>query len=133
MSSTVVEQATEIALSTVESECVALSQACKDLFPVMDLFKEIGSFFDLPVKDKARFYVRIHEDNVGTLSLGQLEPRWMAPRSKHYAIKYHWFCEQIGPHGVTLVKIATKEHLGDIFTKGLECVTFDFLRKKLMG
>ncbi|KAL7555000.1 hypothetical protein ACHAWF_018958 [Thalassiosira exigua] len=30
-----------------------------------------------------------HEDNVGALLLGQLEPRRMTPRSKHYAVKYH--------------------------------------------
>ena len=124
---------TEIALSTMESEYVALSQSCKDLFPIMDLGKEIGTFFDLPVKDKARFHVRIHEDNVGALTLGKLEPRRMTPRSKHYAIKYHWFREQLGPRGITLVKIATKEQLGDIFTKGLGRIAFEYLRKKLMG
>ena len=124
---------TEIALSTMESEYVALSTACKDLFPVMDLVKEIGTFFGLPIKDKARFHVRIHEDNVGALLLGQLEPRRMTPRSKHYAIKYHWFREQIGPRGITLVKIGTKEQLGDIFTKGLGRITFEYLRNKLMG
>ena len=124
---------TEIALSTMESEYVALSTACKDLFPIMDLVKEIGIFFDLPVKDKARFHVRIHEDNVGALTLGKLDPRRMTPRSKHYAIKYHWFREQIGPRGIVLQKIDTKEQLGDIFTKGLTRVTFEYLRKKLMG
>ena len=124
---------TEIALSTMESEYVALSTACKDLFPVMDLVKEIGTFFNLPIKDKARFHVRIHEDNVGALLLGQLEPRRMTPRSKHYAVKYHWFREQIEPRGITLVKIGTKEQLGDIFTKGLGRITFEYLRKKLMG
>ena len=66
---------TDIALSTMESEYVALSTSCKDLFPIMDIVKEIGTFFDLPIKDKAHFHVRIHEDNVGALRLGQLEPR----------------------------------------------------------
>ena len=124
---------TEIALSTMESEYVALSTACKDLFPIMDLVKEIGTFFELPIKDKARFHVRIHEDNVGALTLGKLEPRRMTPRSKHYAIKYHWFREQIGPRGIQLLKIDTKEQLGDIFTKGLGRIAFEYLRKKLMG
>jgi hypothetical protein len=124
---------TEIALSTMESEYVALSTACKDLFPIMDVVQEIGTFFDLPVKDKSRFHVRIHEDNVGALLLGQLEPRRMTPRSKHYAIKYHWFREQLEPRGVVLTKIESAEQLGDIFTKGLGRVAFERLRKKLMG
>ena len=63
---------TEIALSTMEAEYVALSSACKDLFPVMDVVKELGTAFHLPLQDKAKFHVRIHEDNVGALLLGQL-------------------------------------------------------------
>jgi hypothetical protein len=99
----------------------------------MDLVQELGKFFALPVKDKSRFHVRIHEDNVGALTLSQLEPCRMTLRSKHYAIKYHWFREQIGPRGVVLTKFDTKEQLGDMFTKGLGQVPFEHLRKKLMG
>ena len=75
----------------------------------MDLVKEIGTFFDLPIKGKAQFHVQIHEDNTSALTLGKLEPRQMTPRSKHYAIHYHWFREKIGSRGITLVKIETKE------------------------
>ena len=112
----------------MESEYVALSTACKDLFPIMDVVQGIGTFFDLPVKDKSRFHVRIHEVNVGALLLGQLEPRRITPRSKHYAIKYHWFREQLEPRGVVLTKIESAEQLGDIFTKGLGRVAFERLR-----
>ena len=112
---------------------MALSAACKDLFTVMDIVKEIGKHLGLPVNDKARFHVRIHEDNVGALLLGQLEPRQMTPRSKHYAIKYHWFREKLEPRGITLTKIASEDQLGDIFTKGLSRVVFERSRKQLMG
>jgi hypothetical protein len=57
----------------------------------------------------------------------------MTPRSKHYAIKYHWFREQIGPRNIELVKIDTKDQLGDLFTKGLMAIPFKHLRLKLMG
>ncbi|KAL7554972.1 hypothetical protein ACHAWF_018568 [Thalassiosira exigua] len=124
---------TEIALSTMEAEYVALSTACRDLFPIMDLVKEIGQHFGLPVQDKSRFHVRVHEDNVGALLLGQLEPRRMTPRSKHYAVKYHWFRTQLEPRGVVLTKIESKEQLGDIFTKGLGRIAFEYLCKKPMG
>ena len=40
---------TEIALSTMESEYLAVSTACKDLLPIVDLVKEIGTVFGLPV------------------------------------------------------------------------------------
>ena len=117
----------------MEAEYVALSQSCKDLFPIMDIVKELGQFFDLPVADKSCFHVRIHEDNVEALLLGQLEPHRMTPLSKHYGIKYYWFREQLEPYGIVLTKIDTKEQLGDIFTKGLGRVPFEHLRKKLMG
>jgi len=75
----------------MEAEYVALSTSCRDLFPLIDLTKEICSIFkmDMVVKDTADMHIKVHEDNVGALALGKLEPRRMTPRSKHYAIKYH--------------------------------------------
>ena len=123
-------------MSTMEAEYVAMSTACKDLFPLIDLVRELGGCLGIPVRDSSNLHVRIHEDNVGALTLGKLEPRRMKLRSKHYAVKYHWFCEKIspsGPYSIELVKIATADQLGDIFTKGLGRVIFERLRKKLMG
>jgi transposase InsO family protein len=124
---------TEIALSTMEAEYVALSQSCKDLFPLLDQINELGNAVGLPVSKHTNLHTTIYEDNVGALTLGRLEPKRMTPRSKHYAIKYHWFREQIGPRNIQLVKIDTKNQLGDIFTKGLGSVPFSHLRSKLMG
>jgi hypothetical protein len=78
-------------------------------------------------------HVKIHEDNVGALVLGKLEPCHMTPRSKQYAIKYHWFHEQIGPRNIEIAKISSEDQLGNIFTKRLSRVLFSRLRKKLMG
>jgi hypothetical protein len=94
----------------------------------MNLVQELGNFFDLPVKDKSRFHVCIHEDNVGALLLGQLEPRRMTPCSKQF--REHIVSSDTP---ISLVKTETKEQLGDIFTKGLGRVQFEYLRKKLMG
>ena len=122
-----------IALSTMEAEYIALSQACKDLFPIMDLLSELSDMLTLPADPSPHLHIHIHEDNVGALTLGKLEPRRMTPRSKHYALRYHWFREHIGPRNIELVKIATADQIGDIFTKGLGVVAFQRLRKKLMG
>jgi hypothetical protein len=124
---------TEIALSTMEAEYVALGQSCKDLFPLLDQINELGAAVGLPVSKETLLHTTIYEDNVGALTLGRLEPKRMTPRSKHYAIKYHWFREQIGPRNIKLVKVDTKNQLGDIFTKGLGFVPFSYLRSKLMG
>jgi hypothetical protein len=78
-------------------------------------------------------HIKVHEDNVGALALGKLEPCRMTPRSKHYAIKYHWFREHISPCQIQLVHISSNDQLGDLFTKGLSGVKFTRLQKKLMG
>jgi len=124
---------TEIALSTMEAEYVALSQSCKDLFPLLDQIKELGDAVGLPVSEYTNLHTTIYEDNVGALTLSRLEPKRMTPRSKHYAIKYHWFREQLGPRNIILVKVDTHNQLGDIFTKGLTPQPFCYLRSKLMG
>jgi hypothetical protein len=124
---------TEIALSTMEAEYIALSTACRDLFPLIDKLTELTSFLNLPFAPGSNMHVRIHEDNVGALTLGKLEPRHMTPRSKHYAVKYHWFREHLGPRNIELVKIASADQLGDIFTNGLTSRTFANMRKQLMG
>lgn len=124
---------TEIALSTMEAEYIAMSTACRDLFPLMDKLVELTSVLNLPFTPGSNMHVRIHEDNAGALTLGKLEPRRMTPRSKHYAVKYHWFREHLSPRNIELVKIATADQLGDIFTKGLGAVAYTRVRKQLMG
>jgi hypothetical protein len=77
--------------------------------------------------------MKVHEDNVGALLLGKLKPRQMTPCSKHYASKYHWFCNNIGPQNIHLVKISSEDQIEVLFTKGLRGINFFKLRKKLMG
>jgi hypothetical protein len=75
----------------MEAKYVALSTACKDLFPLLDLTRELADACGLTLFKDSNFHVKVHEDNVGALTLGKLEPRRMTTHSKHYAIKYHWF------------------------------------------
>ncbi|KAL7478975.1 hypothetical protein ACHAW6_005971, partial [Cyclotella cf. meneghiniana] len=124
---------TEIALSTMEAEYIALSQSCKDFIPIMDLVGELSKALNLSPDKVGHMHVKIHEDNVSALTLAGLEPRHMAPPSKHYAIKYHWFREHVIARKIKLVKIATTDQLGDLFTKGLPHKTFSHLRSLLMG
>ena len=126
---------TEIALSTMEAEYVAISTACRDLLPVINIVKSLSASVGYDTDFVSNIHVRIHEDNVGALTLGKMEPRRYTPRSKHYAIKYHWFREHVADKSkkIQLVKIDTKNQLGDIFTKGLTQVPFEHLRRLLMG
>ena len=126
---------TEIALSTMEAEYVALSTACKDLLPLAAVIRELSAAVGLDASFTSNIHCKIHKDNVAALTLACLEPRCMTPCSKHYAIKYHWFHEKVADPSqrITLVKIDTKNQLGDLFTKGLPLASFVHLRCLLMG
>ena len=67
---------TEIALLTMEAEYVALSTSCRDLFPLIDITNEICSIFHVGLifHKRADLHIKIHEDNIGALALGKLEP-----------------------------------------------------------
>jgi hypothetical protein len=120
------------ALSTMEAEISALAHCCKELFPLIDLAKSLAAHFKLePVE--STMSVTIHEDNAAALILGNTLPPGYTPRSKFFHLETIWFREEIARRGINLVKVDTKEQLGDIFTKGLTQVTFEYLRKKLLG
>ena len=124
---------TETALSTMEAEIIALAHSCRELFPIIDLVTELGKVVGLPAKDLTTMHVSIHEDNAGALVLAETLPPQFTPQSKYYAIKMVWFREEIHKRGIKLLKIETVEQLGDMFTKGLPRVTFEYLRSRIMG
>jgi len=65
----------------MEAEYVALSTSCKDLFPIVDMIRELCSTIGLDVNAVANMHIKFHEDNVGALTLAGLEPQRMTPRS----------------------------------------------------
>ena len=70
---------------------------------------------------------------MSALTLANLELPRMTPRSKHFAIKYHWFREHIESGLFLIRKIGTLDQIADVFTKGLTRDQFRALRKKLAG
>ena len=123
----------ETALSTMEAEINALAHCCRELFPVLDMAINVGDAVGLHTEDIASMSVSVHEDNAGALILAQTLPPQCTHRSKYYATKTVWFREEIQKRKIKLLKIDTKEQLGDIFTKGLHRPQFEYLRQKLMG
>ena len=57
----------------------------------------------------------------------------MTPRSRHIAVKYHFFRDAIQQGIAHVVPIQTQEQIADIFTKGIPTQQFVYLRNKLMG
>ena len=123
----------EIAQSTMEAEYVALSTAMKDLIPLQRIVKAVAEGIRIDSDIRASIKSHVWEDNAGALTLARLEPPRITPRSKHYAIKYHWFRNFVKSDDISLHKIDTKKQLADLLTKSVPRDLFRTLRKLLMG
>jgi len=121
---------TEIALSTTESEYIALSTAMREVIPFLNLLKEISGVFDLP-STKPVFNCKVWEDNESCIRVAT-SPQFTG-HTKHIAIKYHHFRSFVKNGTISIHSIDTKEQLADILTKPLTEASFSYLRRKLMG
>ena len=121
---------TEIACSTLEAEYIALSQSMRDLLPMRRILKELGEKLELDFMKPAMIHSTIFEDNNGALGLATA-PK-LTPRTKHIAVKYHWFKSHIGEkEGIVIRKVESREQKADIFTKGLVTELFEHVREPL--
>ena len=117
-----------ISTSTMEAEYSALSMALRSAIPFMEVCRYVLSTFWTGPKLLVQFKTTVHEDNQGALALAKLEPGRTTPRSKFYALKYHWFRSWLKPKEIELQYIDTKEQKANIFTKSL--ATQDFLHDR---
>ena len=123
---------TEVALSTTEAEYIAMSQAMRELIPMRTLLQQVGTTLSLDFAKPAIVWLKVFEDNNGALKLATAPN--ISPRTKHIAVKYHFFREAVGEKkGIHIMKIDTTEQIADMFTKGLPATQFQYLRKKLIG
>ena len=120
----------EISLSTVEAEYIALSQSMRDIIPFVDQINEMDEIFG-KLSPKPTIHCTLFEDNNGALELATA-PRYR-PRTKHIAVKYHHFREHVQSGKVSIKPIDTLQQIADQFTKGLQKGTFEYLRYKLIG
>ena len=84
-------------------------------------------------RDELSLVSTVFEDNMGCLLLANSPLPNMTPRTKHIAVKYHWFRSHIKKNEIEVVKIDTKIQKADIFTKGLKKDEFESKRKMLVG
>ena len=124
---------TETALSTMQAEYIALSTSMRDLLPFRELMLDVCRYIGLTPDELASIKSTVWEDNTGALTLANLEPPRLTPRSKHFAIKYHWFRDHLEPDKIEIVQVETNNQLADIFTKGLTVQKFESLCKALLG
>jgi hypothetical protein len=121
---------TEIALSTTESEYIALSQAMRELIPLRRLLLKITTAMKLPEIKNSVIKSTMFEDNDGAITTATAIK--MSPHTKHIGVKYHFFKSHGNDNsGISLSKIDTNLQKADIFTKGLAPQKFTDIRKLL--
>ena len=125
----------QVALSTMMAEYYALSAPMKEVLPLIETINAVATGFDIDQACFTEFRTTIWEDNIGALTLAQLEPGQHTVRSKFYDVRVHWFQQHLHSEGsnMTVEKVDTKDQLADLFTKVLVPDTFQRLRKELMG
>lgn len=142
---------TQIALSTMEAEYIALSQSMRDLIPIREVLKEImtivfrvpatisyhahsKAFADVSLGTTPLYNIpasTVYEDNDACLKFARM-PK-LTPRTKHIGVPYHWFRTQVEELQIHIERVDTKTQLADQFTKGLSTDLFRLARKRLMG
>jgi hypothetical protein len=121
----------EIALSTTETEYIALSQAMMEVLPIMWLIQEAQDHDINVITKPPKIHCKVFEDNEGAIEIAKV-PK-MRSRTKHLNIKYHHFREEVKKRTVSIYHVGTTEQIADIFNKPLEYGLFRSLRVKLMG
>lgn len=116
----------------------AMVKEVKDLFDsdVVELKKRLEMYQpEVPWKacgyENGKYVADLFEDNKGAYELAKA-PK-MRPCTKHIALKYHHFGQHVINGTIRINPIGTKDQIADIFTKGLACDQFEFLRKPLCG
>ncbi|MCO5551483.1 hypothetical protein L7F22_005452 [Adiantum nelumboides] len=110
-----------VALSTIEAEYVAATQACKEALWLMRLVD------DLSIKAKVP---GLHCDSQSAIMLAK-NPAFHA-KTKHIEVKYHFIRSVLEDKAIKLVKVHTDDNSADLLTKGLPAERFAYCRQ-LMG
>ena len=120
-----------VALSTTESEVIALSAALREAIHMMNLLKELrASGIPIPFV-KPKVTCRTFEDNTACIEVAK-EPK-LRPRTKHLAARLFHFRQHVTNGDITIEHIASSDQIADMLTKALPRDQFQNLRKQFMG
>ena len=123
---------TEISMSTLEAEYIALSSGMRELVAARGLMFELSKqmkFNQIKLSNVSKAW----EDNTGAQNLANSKGPLMSSRTKHIGIKYHWFRSKIIDGEIEIERIATDLQKADIFTKCSSKSDFEAKRKLVMG
>ena len=125
---------TEIALSTTESEYLAISTATRDVLPMMELLHEMHAGGYIKEMHKPNFHCKVFEDNSGAviLATSAKHPK-MRPRTKHINTRYHHFRNKVMDGTLSIHPVPTEDMLADVLTKNCPVHIVEKMRKLTMG
>ena len=121
----------EICLSTLESEYVALSASLRTLLPIKRLLFELAQALVLPGTMIASIHCRTFEDNNGALILATTHR--LTSRTRHINTKCHWFWANFKDGEFSIERVDTKKQRADYLTKGLAREPFEGNRRPNQG
>ncbi len=121
----------EISLSTLKAEYSALSSAMRTLLPLRTMLLEIVAAVKLPNTFTSTIKCQVFEDNNGALLLAVNQR--ITNRTKYFQVKWHFFWQHVRDGTVAIVKVDTQDQWADFLTKGLNCESFERVRKLVQG
>ena len=126
-----------IALSTMESEYIALSTAMRTLLFIRALFGELCNHHNLSYGNKISKSSTVFEDNRAAKILATTDPPRLTPRSKSLAVRYHWFRSHLGikkdGSGIVVQDVASAKNKADFLTKALAFADYAANRLAVLG
>lgn len=137
----------EIALSTTESEYIALSTATCDIILLWRILQDIICYTFINstttnIQDKilsSTFHSsptiptsKVYGENNACIVLATPETTFK-PCTKHISLKYHHFNDQIKNGTLSIIKVDTNKNWADVFTKPLGRLKFETLHRLIMG
>ena len=121
----------------MEAKFIALSTACREQIPMLELTKEMHSHDIKSHPARPKIHCKVFEDNSGVLEVAHT-PK-LQPHTIHINNAYHHFREYTQPSSngakpiIEIVPVSTAEQLGDMLTKPLPAPAFTKLHKTMFG
>jgi uncharacterized protein YjeT (DUF2065 family) len=111
-----------VAISSMESEYIALVSATADARWIQQLLNEIGMSDQAPIP--------IMVDNKAVIDYCKNESS--SSRTRHFNIKYHFVRDEVAQNHIQLLWVPTDNQIADIMTKPLDRPLFERQMKRLM-
>ena len=114
---------TEVYLSTIEAEYIALRQAMRNIITFMALMKEISYIIDIHLPNPEVF-CNVFEDNQSCIAVAESNTFF---QEQKIASKYHHSLRFVQNKIIQICYIDTREQASDIFTKPFDKTLFIYL------